>query len=59
MTIDMSELAKEVYEDLHEDAPPDVQTWEQLHPVERNYLIKFTREVYFAAKRTLKTNGTD
>lgn len=43
--IDYLELAKEVYKTLHEDAPPDVQTWEQLHRVERDYLVKFTREI--------------
>lgn len=39
------EIAKEAYEETHITAPPDVPTWNQLHQVERDYLVKFAETV--------------
>ena len=39
------ELAREAYKITHEAAPPDVPRWEELHRVERSYLIKFAAQI--------------
>jgi hypothetical protein len=43
--VSCQDLAKTAYRDTHLTAPPDVPTWEQLHRVERDYLVKFTRKI--------------
>jgi len=36
-------IAIMTYKKTHEDAPADVPRWEDLHEVERKFLIEFTK----------------
>lgn len=37
------DLAEEAYRAINDDAPADVPTWEQLHQVERDHLVRFAK----------------
>jgi hypothetical protein len=41
----MREVAEQAFRRINDDAPADVPTWEQLHRVEREHLVRFARAV--------------
>lgn len=57
--MDYLEVAKLAYKETHKDAPPDVPRWEQLHRVERDFLVEFTETVIVLADRLKKSNENE
>lgn len=41
----MRGIAQRAFQRINDDAPADVPTWEQLHRVERDHLVRFARAV--------------
>lgn len=49
MSLGIIAMAQAAYEEIQSEAPADVPRWRDLHPVERDHLVRFAAAVRRAA----------